>query len=79
MRNVSNIYILFLFVTFCCSYYDVPFVHFYLHSKFLINLVLTSMLGRWSAMKERVTRKSTRNTRNITRSNTQFAGILGEL
>ena len=46
MRNVSNIYILFLFVIFCWSYYDVSFVQFYLHSEFLLTLVVTSMLGK---------------------------------
>ena len=43
MRNFSNIYILFLFVTICWSYYDVSFVQFYLHSEFLFNLFVTSM------------------------------------
>ena len=36
----------FLFVTFCCSYYDVSYVQFYLPSEFLLNLVETSMLGK---------------------------------
>ena len=46
MRNISNIYILFLFVTFCWSYYDVSFVQLCLHSEFLLKLVVTSMLGK---------------------------------
>ena len=46
MRNFSNIYILFSFVTFCWSYYDMSFVQFNLHSEFLLNLVVTSMLGK---------------------------------
>ena len=46
MRNFSKIYLLFLFVTFCWSYYDVSFVQFYLHSEFLLNLVVKSMLGK---------------------------------
>ena len=46
MRNFSNIYILFLFVTFCWCYCDVFFVQFYLHSEFSLNLVVTSMLGK---------------------------------
>ena len=46
MRNFSNIYILFLFVLLCWSYYDVSFVQFYLHSEFLLNLFVTSMLGK---------------------------------
>ena len=37
---------LFLFVTFCWSSYDVSFVQFYLHSEFLLNLVVKSMLGK---------------------------------
>ena len=45
MRNFSNINLLFLFVTFCWSYYDVSFVQFYLHSEFLFDLVVTSVLG----------------------------------
>ena len=83
MRNFSGIYILFLFVTFCCSYYDVSFVQFYLHSEFLLNLV--QHLCQASAkvrQKQCVTRKSTRNTRNTrcdTTRNTPFAGFLGEL
>ena len=46
MRNCSNIYILFFFVTFCWSYYDMSFVLFYLHSEFLPKLVVTSMLDK---------------------------------
>ena len=46
MRNVSNIYIPFFFVTFCWSYYDVSFVQFCLNSEFLLNLAVTSMLGK---------------------------------
>ena len=46
MRNFSNIYIIFLFVTFYWPYYDVSFVQFFLHSEFLLNLVVTSMLGK---------------------------------
>ena len=37
---------LFLFVTFCWSYYDMSFVQFYLHSEFLYNLAVTPMLGK---------------------------------
>ena len=75
-------YILFLFVTFCSSYYDMSFVQFYLDSEFLLNLVVTPMLGKWKGQAKHVTRKSTRNTCNITRnttSNTQLAGFLGDL
>ena len=35
-----------MFVSFCWSCYDVFFVQFYLHSEFLRNLVVTSMLGK---------------------------------
>ena len=68
MRNFSNIYILFLFVTFCWIYYDVSFVQFYLHSEFLLNLVVTSMLGKWKGHakeSERVTRITQRVTRRV--------------
>ena len=44
MKNFSNIYILFFLVTFCLFHYDVLLVHFYLHSEFLLSVVLTSML-----------------------------------
>ena len=46
MKIFSNICMVFLFVTFCWSYYDVSYVQFYLHSEFLLNLVETSMLGK---------------------------------
>ena len=35
-----------MFVTFYWPYYDVSFVQFFLHSEFLLNLVVTSMLGK---------------------------------
>ena len=46
MSDFCNICIFFLFVTFCWFYYDMSFLQFYLHSEFLLNLVVTSMLGK---------------------------------
>ena len=46
MRNFSNIYIPFLFVTLCWSFYDMSFVRFCLHSEVLLNLAVASVLDK---------------------------------
>lgn len=56
MRNVSNIYVHFLFVNFCWYYYDVSFVQLYLKSEVLVNLL---MLGRCKGQAKTCNKKVT--------------------